>query len=150
MTVYLNGRFLPLEDAKISVLDRGFIYGDGVYELIPVYHRQPFRLQQHLARLQRSLDGIRMVNPHTDAEWESIIRELVARTAFDDQGVYFQVTRGVAKRDHSFPLDVAPTVFMMSNPLSLPTAEQVERGVAESATRPPSGSTTATGISRPP
>ena len=130
MTVYLNGRFLPLEDAKISVLDRGFIYGDGVYELIPVYHRQPFRLQQHLARLQRSLDGIRMVNPHTDAEWESIIRELVARTPFDDQGVYFQVTRGVAKRDHSFPMDVAPTVFMMSNPLSLPTAEQVERGVA--------------------
>ncbi len=130
MTVYLNGRFLPLEDAKISVLDRGFIYGDGVYELIPVYHRQPFRLRQHLARLQRSLDGIRMVNPHTDPEWESIIRALVARTAFDDQGVYFQVTRGVAKRDHSFPLDVAPTVFMMSNPLSLPTAEQVERGVA--------------------
>jgi len=130
MTVYLNGRFLPLEDAKISVLDRGFIYGDGVYELIPVYHRQPFRLRQHLARLQRSLDGIRMVNPHTDPEWESIIRELVARTPFDDQGVYFQVTRGVAKRDHSFPLDVAPTIFMMSNPLSLPTAEQVERGVA--------------------
>ena len=130
MTVYLNGRFLPLEDAKISVLDLGFIYGDGVYELIPVYHRQPYRLRQHLARLQRSLDGIRMVNPHTDAEWESIIRELVARTPFDDQGVYFQVTRGVAKRDHSFPLDVAPTIFMMSNPLSLPTAEQVERGVA--------------------
>jgi D-alanine transaminase len=130
MTVYLNGRFLPLEDAKISVLDRGFIYGDGVYELIPVYHRQPYRLRQHLARLQRSLDGIRMVNPHTDTKWESIIRELVARTPFDDQGVYFQVTRGVAKRDHSFPLDVAPTVFMMSNPLSLPTAEQVERGVA--------------------
>jgi D-alanine transaminase len=130
MTVYLNGRFLPLEDAKISVLDRGFIYGDGVYELIPVYHRQPFRLRQHLARLQRSLDGIRMVNPHTDAEWESIIRELVARTSLDDQAVYFQVTRGVAKRDHSFPSGVEPTVFMMSNPLSLPTAEQVERGVA--------------------
>jgi D-alanine transaminase len=130
MTVYLNGRFLPLEDAKISVLDRGFIYGDGVYELIPVYHRQPYRLRQHLARLQRSLDGIRLVNPHGDAEWESIIRELVARTPFDDQGLYFQVTRGVAKRDHSFPLDVVATVFMMSNPLSLPTAEQVERGVA--------------------
>ena len=130
MTVHLNGRFLPLEDAKISLLDRGFIYGDGVYELIPVYHRQPYRLRQHLARLQRSLDGIRMVNPHTDTEWESIIRELVARTPFDDQGLYLQVTRGVAKRDHSFPLDVVPTVFMMSNPLSLPTAEQVERGVA--------------------
>jgi D-alanine transaminase len=130
MTVYLNGRFLPLEDAKISVLDRGFIYGDGVYELIPVYRRQPYRLRQHLARLQRSLDGIRMVNPRTDTEWESIIRELVARTPFDDQGLYLQVTRGVAKRDHSFPLGVAPTVFMMSNPLLLPTAEQVERGVA--------------------
>ena len=130
MTVYLNGRFLPLDDAKISVLDRGFIYGDGVYEVIPVYHRQPYRLRQHLARLQRSLDGIGLANPHTDAEWESIIRELVARTPFDDQGVYFQVTRGVAKRDHSFPPGVAPTVFMMSNPLPLPTAEQVERGVA--------------------
>jgi D-alanine transaminase len=130
MTVYLNGRFLPLDDAKISVLDRGFIYGDGVYELIPVYQRQPYRLRQHLARLQRSLDGIRLANPHTDTEWESIIRELVARTPFDDQGVYFQVTRGVAKRDHSFPSGVAPTVFMMSNPLPLPTAEQVERGVA--------------------
>ena len=130
MTVYLNGRFLPLDDAKISVLDRGFIYGDGVYEVIPVYHRQPYRLRQHLARLQRSLDGIRLANPHTDAEWESIIRELVARTPFDDQGVYFQVTRGVAKRDHSFPPGVAPTVFMMSNPLPLPTAEQIERGVA--------------------
>ena len=130
MTVYLNGRFLPLDDAKVSVLDRGFIYGDGVYELIPVYHRRPYRLRQHLARLQRSLNGIRLANPHTDAEWESIIRELVARTPFDDQGVYFQVTRGVAKRDHSFPSGVAPTVFMMSNPLTLPTAEQVERGVA--------------------
>ena len=130
MTVYLNGRFLPLDDAKISVLDRGFIYGDGVYEVIPVYQRRPYRLRQHLARLQRSLDGIRLANPHTDTEWESIIRELVARTPFDDQGVYFQVTRGVAKRDHSFPSGVAPTVFMMSNPLPLPTAEQVERGVA--------------------
>jgi len=129
MTVYLNGRFLPLEDAKVSVLDRGFVYGDGVYELIPVYRRQPYRLRQHLARLQRSLDGIRLVNPHTDAEWESIVRELIARTALDDQAVYFQVTRGVAKRDHSFPSGVEPTVFMMSNPLPLPTSEQVQRGV---------------------
>ncbi len=129
MTVYLDGRFIPLEDAKISVLDRGFIYGDGVYELIPVYHRQPYRLPQHLARLQRSLDGIRLANPHTAAEWESIVRELIARTPLEDQAVYFQVTRGVAKRDHSFPAGVAPTVFMMSNPLPLPTATQIERGV---------------------
>jgi D-alanine transaminase len=130
MTVYLNNRFLPLEDAKISVLDRGFIYGDGVYELVPVYRREPFRLPQHLRRLQRSLDGIRLENPHTDAQWEAIIRELIAAQPFDDQGVYFQVTRGVAKRDHAFPVGVAPTVFMMSNPLATPSREQVERGVA--------------------
>jgi D-alanine transaminase len=130
MTVYLNGRFLPLGDAKISVLDRGFIYGDGVYEVVPVYAREPYRLSQHLARLQRSLDGIRLANPHTDAEWQAIIRELIARMSFADQGVYFQVTRGAAKRDHAFPVDVAPTVFMMSNPLVLPSPEQVERGVA--------------------
>ena len=130
MIVYLNGRYLPSQDAMIPVLDRGFSYGDGVYELIPVYARWPFRLPQHLARLQRSLDGIRLVNPHTSAEWASIIAELIARQPFDDQGVYFQVTRGVAKRDHTFPQGVAPTVFMMSNPLATPSAEQVERGVA--------------------
>jgi D-alanine transaminase len=130
MLVYLNGQYLPLEDAKISVLDRGFIYGDGVYELVPVYRRQPFRLPQHLARLQHSLDGIRLANPHTDAEWAAIIGELVLRQPFDDQGVYFQVTRGVAKRDHTFPAGVPATVFMMSNPLATPAAEQVANGVA--------------------
>jgi D-alanine transaminase len=130
MIVYLNGRYLPLDEAKISVLDRGFIYGDGVYELVPVYRRQPFRMAQHLARLQRSLDGIRLANPHTDAEWASIIGTLVAKQPFDDQGVYFQVTRGVAKRDHAFPQGVPPTVFMMSNPLPTPTDEQFAKGVA--------------------
>jgi D-alanine transaminase len=108
MIVHLNCQFLPLADAKISVLDRGFIYGDGVYELVPVYHRHPFRLPQHLARLQKSLDGIRLANPHPDAQWEALIRELIARQPFDHQGVYLQVTRGVAKRDHAFPQDVAP------------------------------------------
>ena len=130
MTVYLNGQFLPLEDAKISVLDRGFIYGDGVYELVPVYHRQPFRMRQHLARLQHSLDGIRLANPHTGAEWEELIGELVSRQPFDHQGVYLQVTRGVAKRDHAFPKGTPQTVFMMSNPLATPSAEQVASGVA--------------------
>ena len=128
--VYLNGSFVALADAHVSVLDRGFIYGDGVYELIPVYGREPFRLPHHLARLQRSLDGIGLANPHTDAQWEAIVRELVARTPYADQGVYFQVTRGVAKRDHAFPKGVSPTVFMMSNPLPTPTLEQVERGVS--------------------
>ena len=128
--VYLNGSFLPLPDAKVSVLDRGFIFGDGVYELVPVYAREPFRLPHHLARLQRSLDGIGLANPHTNAQWESIIRDLVARQPFADQGVYFQVTRGAAKRDHTFPKGVPPTVFMMSNPLATPAREQVEQGVA--------------------
>jgi D-alanine transaminase len=130
MTVYLNGKFLPIGEAKISVLDRGFIYGDGVYELVPVYQREPYRLPQHLARLQRSLDGIRLANPHRDAEWEAIIRELIARQSFDDQGVYLQVTRGAAKRDHAFPPDAIATVFMMSNPLPVLTREQIEGGVA--------------------
>jgi len=128
--VYLNGRYLPISEAHVSVLDRGFIYGDGVYELVPAYRREPFRLAQHLARLSRSLDGIGLANPHADAQWESIIRELIARQPFDDQGVYFQVTRGAAKRDHSFPKGVPPTVFMMSNPLPIPTREQVDNGVA--------------------
>jgi D-alanine transaminase len=128
--VYLNGEYLPVSQAQVSVLDRGFIYGDGVYEVVPVYAREPFRLPHHLARLQRSLDGVRMANPHTDAHWEAVIREVVARQPFEDQGVYFQVTRGVAKRDHSFPKGVPPTVFMMSNPLPLPSREQVENGVA--------------------
>jgi D-alanine transaminase len=130
MTVYLNGQFLPIGEARISVLDRGFIYGDGVYELVPVYRREPYRLPQHLARLQRSLDGIRLANPHRDAEWEAIIREVIAHQPFDDQGVYFQVTRGAAKRDHAFPPNVVPTVFMMSNPLPVPSREQIEGGVA--------------------
>jgi D-alanine transaminase len=129
-TVYLNGTFLPLADAKISVLDRGFIYGDGAYEVVPVYGRSAFRLPQHLARLARTFDGIRLGNPHTDAEWSALVADLVARQPFDDQAVYLQVTRGVAKRDHAFPPGATPTVFMMSNPLVLPSREQVERGVA--------------------
>ncbi len=90
------------------VLDRGFIYGDGVYELVPVYRRRPFRMAQHLARLQHSLDGIRLANPHTEAQWAALVGELVARQPFDDQGVYLQVTRGVAPRDHAFPRGSPP------------------------------------------
>ena len=127
--VYLNGEFLPLADAKISVLDRGFIFGDGVYEVVPVYARKPFRMPQHLARLARTLDGVRLANPHPD-RWAKLIADLIARQPFEDQAVYLQVTRGVAKRDHTFPQGASPTVFMMSNPLALPTREQVERGVA--------------------
>lgn len=130
MTVYLNGKFLPLEEARISVLDRGFIYGDGVYELVPVYQRQPYRLGPHLARLQRSLDGIRLANPHSEEAWAAILGELIAMQPFDDQGVYLQITRGAAKRDHAFPPAAIPTVFVMSNPLPVLSREQIEDGVA--------------------
>ena len=127
--VYLNGEFTPLRDAKVSVLDRGFVYGDGAYEVVPVYRRKPFRIAEHLARLAHSLGGIRLADPHPE-RWAGLIAELVARQPFDDQSVYLQVTRGVARRDHAFPANVTPTVFMMSNPLVVPTREQVERGVA--------------------
>jgi D-alanine transaminase len=128
--IFLNGKFMPIEEARVPVLDRGFIFGDGVYELVPVYSRAPFRLDEHLARLDRSLAAVRIRNPYSRAEWRDIILQLVAKQSFDDQGVYFQVTRGVAKRDHAFPKDVAPTVFVMSNPLVNPPAELVERGAA--------------------
>ena len=129
-TVFLNGEFLAPEQACVPVLDRGFIFGDGVYELIPVYSRRPFRLAEHLRRLQYSLDGIRLVNPYTEAVWGELIGELVARNPDADQSVYLHVTRGVAKRDHAFPVGVPPTVFMMSNPLVTPAPELRETGAA--------------------
>jgi D-alanine transaminase len=128
-TAYLNGEFLPLAEARIPVLDRGFIFGDGVYEVIPVYSRRPFRLPEHLRRLQHSLDAIRLGNPLTDAEWTRLIHELVGRHSGEDQSVYLQVTRGVARRDHAFPKEGKPTVFMMSSPLVTPPREQLEQGV---------------------
>src|SRR3954462_780266 len=101
--VFLNGKFLAIEDAKVSVLDRGFVFGDGVYEVVPVYSRVAFRLEEHLARLERSLGDVRIRNPYSAAQWRSHIYALVDRQPFEDQAVYFQVTRGVAKRDHAFP-----------------------------------------------
>lgn len=129
-TVYLNGKFLPIEQAFVPVLDRGFIFGDGIYEVIPVYSRHPFRLGEHLIRLQHSLDAIRLENPHSNEEWANLTRELIAQNVPEDQYVYLHVTRGVAKRDHAFPKDVAPTVFMMSNPLVTAPRELCESGVS--------------------
>jgi D-alanine transaminase len=129
-TVFLNGEYLPLEEAKIPVLDRGFIFGDGVYEVVPVYSKVAFRLDEHLARLERSLAGVGIRNPYTREQWRGFVEGIVARQSFEDQAVYFQVTRGVAKRDHAFPKDVQPTVFMMSNPLVPPARAQVEAGAA--------------------
>ncbi len=131
---YLNGSYGPLNEAKVSVLDRGFIFGDGIYEVVPVYGRRLFRFAEHMARLERGLGKLRIVNPHTRDEWLERCRRLVAAFAdkegVEDQLVYLQVTRGVALRDHVMPQDVAPTVFMMVNRMVPPTAEQRQRGVA--------------------
>ena len=129
-TVFLNGRLLPIEEATVPVLDRGFIFGDGVYELVPVYSRVPFRLDEHLARLERSLAETKIRNPYSRAQWRDTIYRLIDAQPFDDQGVYFQVTRGVARRDHAFPKGAEPTVFMMANPLVTPPRELVEKGAA--------------------
>jgi D-alanine transaminase len=129
-TVYLNGEFLPLEEARVPVLDRGFIFGDGIYEVVPVYGRRPFRWPQHHARLARSLAAVGIANPREAAGWESLVLELVERHPWPDQFVYLQVTRGVARRDHAFPRGVAPTVFAMSSELVPPPQEQREQGVA--------------------
>ncbi|RLK44707.1 D-alanine transaminase [Cupriavidus plantarum] len=129
--VYLNGDMLPLSEARVPVLDRGFIFGDGIYEVIPLYGVTPFRAQQHLARLQRSLASIGIPDPFSAAEWLGLINEVVAANALaGDQMVYIQVTRGVAKRAHAFPKEVTPTVLVMTNPLVLPAAELREKGVA--------------------
>lgn len=128
--IYLNGEFMPIEQAKIPVLDRGFIFGDGVYELVPVYSRHPFRLPEHLRRLQASLDGIKLANPHDDPTWTRLIHRLVELNEAQDQSLYMHITRGPARRDHAFPKDVAPTVFMMSNPLTTPPRQQVSEGVS--------------------
>ncbi len=128
--VYLNGAFMPLDEARIPVLDRGFIFGDGVYEVVPAYSRRPFRMAEHLVRLQHSLDGIRLANPHTDAAWTTLMHDLITKNGGEDQSIYLQVTRGVAKRDHAFPKDMKQTVFMMSSPLTTPPQTQIDNGVS--------------------
>ena len=120
---HLNGETLPLREAKISVMDRGFIFGDGIYEVIPVYGRRLFRFDEHMARLDRSLAKLRIANPHPKDGWLALARQLVAAQAADDQLVYLQVTRGVAPRDHVMPAGITPTVFAMSNPMKPPSAE---------------------------
>ena len=131
---YLNGEYAPLRDAKVSVLDRGFIFGDGIYEVVPAYGGRLFRFEEHLARLNRSLSKLRIANPHTREEWLERCRKLIAALAAQgggpDQLVYIQITRGVALRDHVMPADVAPTVFMMCSTMKPATPEQRHAGVA--------------------
>ena len=132
--VYLNGEVLPLSQAKVSVLDRGFVFGDGIYEVVPVYGGKLFRFDEHVARLSRSLAKVRIHNPAQRDEWLARCRRLVAATAeatgAQDQLVYIQITRGVAPRDHVMPQGVTPTVFMMANPMKPATPEQRHQGVS--------------------
>ncbi len=126
--IYLNGEFMPIEQARIPVLDRGFIFGDGVYEVIPAYSRRPFRIDEHLARLQASLDAIHLDNPYSARKWGELIGKIIAANPWEDQSVYLQVTRGVAPREHAFPRGLRPTVFIMAGALVTPSAELVKNG----------------------
>lgn len=135
---YLNGDYTVLPEAKVSVMDRGFIFGDGVYEVVPVYGGRPFRFDAHLARLDRNLALTRIPQPHSHAQWLDITHKLIAAYAVSkraiaestDQLIYIQITRGVAMRDHAMPPGLTPTVFAMSNAMKLPTQEQRTQGVA--------------------
>ncbi|KVP80720.1 D-amino acid aminotransferase [Burkholderia ubonensis] len=137
LSVSSQEEMAPLSQARIPVLDRGFIFGDGVYEVVPVYAHDgahvPFRIAQHLARLERSLKKIGIANPHDDAGWRALIERVVAANAgglgAGDALVYIQVTRGVAKRGHAFPANAVPTVFAMTSPLRVPSADERAAGV---------------------
>jgi D-alanine transaminase len=129
--VYLNGDYMPLDQARVSVLDRGFLFGDGVYEVIPAYGGHLLRIDEHLDRLQNSLDAIHLVNPLSRAEWLDILHVLLDENEGEDQSVYLQLSRGVApQRDHSYPADTRPTVFVMVNPLKAVDRDVLRQGVA--------------------
>jgi len=129
--IFLNGQWRAAEDARVSVMDRGFLFGDGVYEVIPVYSRQPFRLEQHLARLQHSLDGIQLANPYRLDEWIAAVTQLAREAEWEDQSIYIQVTRGpMTVRNHAFPKQITPTVVILAEPMSTPPASQREQGIA--------------------
>jgi D-alanine transaminase len=131
---YLNGDYLPLCDARVSVLDRGFIFGDGVYEVLPAYGGRLFRFEHHLARLERSLAELRIPNPLTREAWLAVARRLIQAlsdaTGAPNQLIYIQVTRGVAVRDHVMPPGLTPTVFVMCGEMKLPGEQQRAAGVA--------------------
>jgi D-alanine transaminase len=128
-SVYLNGEFLPLSEAKVSVLDRGFIFGDGIYEVIPVYGGRLFRLSHHLQRLDQSLASIHMENPFSHPQWQQLLEELVERNGGGEQSLYLQLTRGAAPRDLSIPGDTTPTLFAMSSPVGKAEVATLRRGL---------------------
>jgi D-alanine transaminase len=124
---YLNGLYLPLDEARISPLDRGFLFGDGVYEVIPCYAGTLFRLEPHLARMQRSLDAIGIAAPHTLAEWTDVLNGLVAHNGGGHQSLYLQITRGAPNlRDHRFPAECPPTIFAYCTTLEDPDTRSLD------------------------
>jgi len=126
--VFWNGDFLPLEKVHVSPFDRGFLFGDGVYELIPFYHKTPLSLDGHLSRLQTSLESVNIENPYDKEIWKKYITELVDYSKHEDTYAYLQVTRGVAPRDHAYPKNIKPSVFMYTDELSHITDEQASKG----------------------
>src|SRR5690606_5820144 len=128
--VYLNGQYVRLGDARISVLDRGFIFGDGIYDVVPAYAGRPFRMDEHLARLERSLASIQITVDKTRADWEQLVTDMLQRSGLQNCIVYIQVTRGVAKRDHAFPTGITPTVFCMVSPFQRPDAAARDEGLS--------------------
>lgn len=127
--VYLNGEYMALHNAHISVLDRGFIFGDGVYEVIPAYGGNLFRLSRHLDRLNNSLNAIQLHNPLKPEQWQQTIERVIEKNNYDDQSIYLQVTRGVAPRDHRFPDQNRPTIFIMTSPLEEQAPEISKNGI---------------------
>lgn len=134
-TAYLNGRFLPLEEAQISPLDRGFLFADGVYEVIPAYASKLFRLDEHLQRLENSLSAIELANPLSRSAWTALFNELILKNGGGNIYIYLQVTRGTAaKRDHAFPEPpIAPTIFAMTGQIATPAADMPDTATGVAA-----------------
>ena len=129
-TVYLNGEYLPISEAQISTQDRGFLFGDGVYEVIPVYSKKMFYFEEHLQRLKNSLAAVNITNPHTDEQWLNLLTELIELHNWDDQFLYLQVTRGVQlQRDHMPADNLTPTVYAYTNPLKPVANDIIENGI---------------------
>lgn len=128
--VYLNGDYIRLGDANVSVLDRGFIFGDGIYDVVPAYNGKPFRMEGHLARLERSLASIGIQTNKSRADWAALVLDLLRRSGKGDCMVYIQVTRGVAKREHAFPANTAPTIFCMVSPFTRPDEQARNQGLS--------------------
>ena len=130
-TAYVNGQFVALEDARISVLDRGFLFADSVYEVIPVYAGRSFALEAHIARLARSLERLGIANPHDASGWRALIEQLIEANGRGDMAVYVQVSRGAsARRDHRIPQDIEPTVVAFCQTRSAPDPATLRDGIA--------------------